>query len=222
MTMTRSPASMRAMAVRLFPDGPPLWRLLQHWRPAIAPFHVLMDEVPQGASILDVGCGGGLFLMLLAGEGRIAQGLGFDASSSAIGLAQHAARSLPGQPVRFETRAVGEPWPDGIYDVVSIIDLLHHISDPTAQADVIRLAARRIRPGGLLLLKDMTEMPLWRVAGSVIHDLVLARQWIRIPRRAEMIGWARAEGLILDHERTDNMLWYGHHLLVFRKPGDAS
>lgn len=216
-----TPSDLRALAARLFPEGPLVWRKMQHWRPMIAPFHVLIDAVPQGSSVLDVGCGGGLFLMLLAAERGLRRGVGFDASRPAIALAQRAAAALPDARLDFIALPVGEPWPSGPFDVVSIIDLLHHVP-PAVHGAIIAQAAERLRPGGLLLLKDMGERPLWRAWANVLHDLVLARQWTRIPRRRDILSQAAAAGLVLEGERIDNMLWYGHHLLVFRKPGDAS
>ena len=218
--MANTPSSLCAVARRLFTDGPLVLRMLQHWRPMIAPFGTLIDQVPTGSSILDVGCGGGLFLILLAAEGRIARGLGFDANASAIDLANGAAAHLADTPVTFECRPVQSPWPDASFDVVSVIDLLHHI--PSAVRPCVgRDAAARVRPGGLLLLKDMTERPIWRVAANVLHDLVVARQWVSFPKRGDMLAWGAAEGLHLVRERIDNMWWYGHRLLVFRKPEEG-
>jgi 2-polyprenyl-3-methyl-5-hydroxy-6-metoxy-1,4-benzoquinol methylase len=40
-------------------------------RPYICPFHILIDLIPSEANILDVACGAGLFISLLARLGRI-------------------------------------------------------------------------------------------------------------------------------------------------------
>ncbi len=204
------------LAKTLFPEGPTIQKLMQHWRPAIAPFHEILPEVPTGASVLDVGCGGGLLLMLLAAERHISLGVGFDASARAISFAKHAANQN-GFSLRFETRKAGDGWPEGLYDVVSIVDVLHHIPRPDQKA-VLQQAVKRLLPGGKLILKDMTERPRWRVCASKLHDLVLAKQWIEIPRRQDILSFTHELGLELNHEKTTNMLWYGHQLYLFHKP----
>jgi 2-polyprenyl-3-methyl-5-hydroxy-6-metoxy-1,4-benzoquinol methylase len=83
-----SPAEVAAVARSLYPEGPFLMRLMQRWRPYICPFGPLIDQVPADASVLDVGCGGGLFLGLLRAGRRLREGLGFDASRPAIAIAQ--------------------------------------------------------------------------------------------------------------------------------------
>ncbi|CAA7621814.1 bifunctional 2-polyprenyl-6-hydroxyphenol methylase/3-demethylubiquinol 3-O-methyltransferase UbiG [Magnetospirillum sp. UT-4] len=212
--------AMMELARRLFPEGSPLYRALQVYRPRICPFHVLVEAVPPGATVLDVGCGGGLFLALLAGSGRIARGVGFDAAAAAIDLARRAAARLPEGMLEFHHRNVGENWPDGLFDVVSVIDLLHHVPE-SARPQVIAEAAARVRPGGMLLVKDMAEGPFPYVLASLVHDLVLARQWVSFPKRADILAWAAQAGATLESERIDTMLWYRHHLFVFRKQEQA-
>ncbi len=213
-------AALAATARRLFTDGPPAWRLLQIYRPYICPFDVIIDAVPQGARVLDIGCGGGLLLGLLAAAGRIGGGIGFDTSVPAVELARGmAGRSFPGR-LDFEALAVQDSWPEGTFDVVTAIDVLHHVP-PSAQAGVVAQAAAKVRPGGLLLVKDMVTRPWWRAAANHLHDLVLARQWIHTPEGGDIVAWAGAAGLVLERERIDNVLWYGHRLQVFRKGGVA-
>jgi 2-polyprenyl-3-methyl-5-hydroxy-6-metoxy-1,4-benzoquinol methylase len=83
------------MAAQLYPDGPLLFRALQWYRPFICPFEALIVEIPEGAKILDVGCGGGLLLGLVGAAGLRPDGTGFDVSRPAIALAQRMAASGP-------------------------------------------------------------------------------------------------------------------------------
>ena len=46
--------------------------------PNIRPFHRLVEFVPRGSSVLDVGCGAGLFILFLAKRGWILSAVGFD------------------------------------------------------------------------------------------------------------------------------------------------
>jgi 2-polyprenyl-3-methyl-5-hydroxy-6-metoxy-1,4-benzoquinol methylase len=203
-------------AKRLFSDSS-LTSTVQRYRPFICPFAELIEPVPGGSNVLDIGCGAGLYLGLLASLGRIREGIGFDASPSAIAAAQRMSQKVV--PVRLDFRHLGvdEKWPDGRFDVVSLIDVMHHVPK-LVRADVIRLAADRVRPGGLFIYKDMVRRPLWRAAANRAHDLVMARQWISYEPVETVEAQCRVIGLELTQRQDINMLWYGHELRVFRRP----
>jgi 2-polyprenyl-3-methyl-5-hydroxy-6-metoxy-1,4-benzoquinol methylase len=75
-----------------------------------------------------VGCGAGLFIALLARLGRIDAAVGFDADRTAVRAAQSITNVLPNPSrIRFEHRDAHELWPDGRFDVVCLIDVLHHV-----------------------------------------------------------------------------------------------
>jgi 2-polyprenyl-3-methyl-5-hydroxy-6-metoxy-1,4-benzoquinol methylase len=205
------------MAREIYADSPAGIRYKQGFRPYICPLHVLIDFIPKNGTLLDVGCGAGLFIALLARLGRIESGVGFDADHQAIRAAQSVARSFP-NPARFcfEQRDVHEPWPDKCFDIVCLIDVLHHVP-PRQQADLIALAAEHVSPGGVFLYKDMVRRPRWRAWANRAHDLLLARQWINYAGISDVILWATSAGLRLDHRGDLNMLWYGHEWCLFRR-----
>jgi 2-polyprenyl-3-methyl-5-hydroxy-6-metoxy-1,4-benzoquinol methylase len=196
-------------------------RAMQHYRPYISPFGLLVHAVPPGSRVLDIGCGGGLFLGLLAQGGRILRGRGIDTSASAIAIAQVMRAGLPaGADVQFEARSASLPLPDEGYDVVTLLDVMHHI--PRAlQRTVLEQALARVEPGGQLIYKDMVHRPRWRALANGLHDLVIARQWIHYLPMDQAVAWAQAQGFeVLQLQRVD-MLWYGHEMAVFRRPAAA-
>ena len=72
--------------------------------------------------------------------------------------------------------------------------------------------------GGLLVYKDMVERPRWRAWKNRLHDLVLARQWINYAPLQSVCDWVRPAALHEDRRVQLNLLWYGHELVVFRRP----
>jgi 2-polyprenyl-3-methyl-5-hydroxy-6-metoxy-1,4-benzoquinol methylase len=214
-TVTRS--EILKVVRELYADGPVFLRSVQYWRPYICPYEELIELVPRGVSILDVGCGGGLFLGVSAALGRISQGLGFDASQQAIALAQSMARRLSGQTnVRFLRLNVSDPWPNETYDVVSLIDVMHHVN-PKNQLSLLDLAATHVGAGGQLLYKDMAARPYWRAVANRVHDLVIARQWIHHLPIEDVIRHVEKKGLELEERRSVDILWYRHEIAVFRQ-----
>lgn len=215
-----TPAECSRVAAELYRSAPTGRRLLMKYRPFICPFDLLITVVPQGARVLDVGCGGGLLLTLLAAAGRIRAGVGFDTNTTMIALARGVAKQA-GLPLTFEQRAVEDGWPDGEFDVISVIDVMHHIP-PRHQEVFLDQLIHRLPPGGRLIYKDMARRPVWRALANRLHDLVMARQWIHYLPIDRVEAKADEHGLH-EIECTDRaMLWYGHELRVYQRPDHSA
>lgn len=216
-----STRELRATARRIYTHGPRLIRTLQHWRPSICPFPALLEQVPRGASVLDVGCGGGLLLAFIGATRSPARLVGFDSSEAAIGLALENIERFPSPRPEFHRLDAEAAWPSGAFDVVSLCDVLHHVPR-SAQDVVLRRCAGALAPGGRLIYKDVHPDGLIRPNASRLHDLVIARERISIPRIADVEGVLRSEGLKSVLQRRINVLWYGHELAVFEKPAHSA
>jgi 2-polyprenyl-3-methyl-5-hydroxy-6-metoxy-1,4-benzoquinol methylase len=213
------PRELASLAASIYRDSPPFRKLLMTLRPYICPFERLIQCVPEGAAVLDVGCGAGLFLGLLAATGHRFRGVGFDASGSAIReatamAAQLKAQGGPGE-LRFEHIDVRAAWPEGTFDVVSIIDVMHHVPLDHRQA-LLEQAQTALVPGGLLIFKDIGIRPRWRATANRFHDLVLAREWVQYTPLRDVEAWCCSRGLQPLTSETMNRLWYGHELVLFR------
>jgi 2-polyprenyl-3-methyl-5-hydroxy-6-metoxy-1,4-benzoquinol methylase len=215
-------AGVGTLARGLYQQGPAALRFLQHHRHRIAPVARLLELVPAGSRVLDVGCGGGLLLNLLAATGRLSAGHGFDSAAPAVAVAQAAARRLAGRGAgcvpSFECRPVEAGFPSGEWDVVFMVDVMHHVPPPAQEAAFLE-AASRVQPGGLLVYKDMCDAPAWRAGMNRLHDLVVARQWIHYAPIESVDRWASEAGLVAERAEWIPILWYGHELRAYRRPG---
>lgn len=209
---------VHAIAAELFPGQTSLIEILNRLRPRIMPIDGLIAAVPPGARILDIGCGAGLFLGLLAASGRTLEGIGFDTSKDAIALAKSMQSRLPaGHSIRFERLSVDDPWPEGTFDAVSLIDVMHHIP-PEAQIGVLETAVSKIRPGGRIIYKDMADRPVWMATANRLHDLVIARDWINYLPLKTVHDTLAGMGFSLVEEQRARRLWYMHEMLVMEAP----
>ena len=136
---------LSAFYARVFAASSAGRRAMMKYRPFICPFEDL-GPYPEGASVLDIGCGCGLFLPALAFAGKRIAGVGVDAAPDAIRAATLAARTAEiakaDSALSFESAARMEAWPAGEFDVVSLIDVLHHIPAAQQRAFVTAAVAR--------------------------------------------------------------------------------
>ena len=201
----------------LYIDAARPQRLLAVWRPSISPMEPIARFVPAGASALDIGCGSGGLLLLLAATGRIGHGIGCDVSETAIRAADAARKRLVAPAIEFRRINDLDDVPRGPFDAVLMIDVLHHI--PRArQREAVLVAAERVAAGGVLIYKDMAARPAWRRWANTLHDLLLARQLVSYVPIAEVEHWIGHEGFSVSHTESYSRYVYGHELRVFRRP----
>lgn len=98
----------------------------------------LAEQIPQGASVLDIGCGDGTIAALIA-KARP------DISIQGVEVLPRADCQIPCSALDGNTL----PFGDGSFDVAMLVDVLHHTGDVSV---LLREAARVSRQ--LVLLKD--------------------------------------------------------------------
>ncbi len=144
------------------------------YRPYICPFHDLLNQIPQGISLFDVGCGAGSFLSILTNFNNPVKIAGIEIADNLI----NDARTLLS---KFEVeqhiyKYDGSIVPDEIseYDYVSMIDVYHHIP-PTIQVSFMKQLYTKMKPGAILVFKDIDKAnPL--VVMNKLHDLILSKE----------------------------------------------
>lgn len=211
-------ADVLSYARELYAEGPFIFRNMQRLRPYICPFEPLIEAVPADSRVLDVGCGAGLFLGLLAKAGRLREGCGFDLSAPAVLSANAMKQRLGDERLHFERVDADAPWPEGPFDAVSMIDVMHHVP-AEFQPGIFPQVADRLRPGGLFVYKDMASRPLWQAWGNRLHDLVLAGEWIHYLTLTDAIRLAGEAGLEVVSQMSYSRFWYAHEFVLFRRVG---
>lgn len=209
-------ATLRTLAKELYAHESGLGGWLARHRPAVCPFELLVPHVPPGATVLDIGCGGGLFLGLLAACGRLESGYGIDPSVSVIDRARRMAARF-GTQLQFDSRAPGAELPPGAFTVVSMIDVAHHVA-PAQLERLLGDALDRTAVGGRFVYKDMAARPVAHAIANRVHDAVLARQWIHYVPIARVRAIAERAGFRVIDRRDARRFVYAHELLVAERP----
>jgi 2-polyprenyl-3-methyl-5-hydroxy-6-metoxy-1,4-benzoquinol methylase len=188
---------------------------------ATCPFVRTARSVPSQGRVLEVGCGYGLFSLYLALCERRRLVVGVDVDGRKIvhaKVAAERARGL-GATCDFDVRPPGEV-PDGPWDAVVIVDVLY-LLDAAAQANLLRTCARRLGPGGVLVVKEMAMSPRWKATWNRAQE-TLAVRVLRITAGERLTfldpavlgGWMEADGLAVRHESLGRGYPHPHHLVV--------
>ncbi|GEL20764.1 class I SAM-dependent methyltransferase [Pseudonocardia asaccharolytica] len=112
----------------------------------------LVDRLRRGIDVLDVGCGRGHAVNLMAGAFPASRFIGYDFSEEAIGWARDEAAELGLTNAGFEVVDVARMRDSGRYDLVTAFDAIHDQADP---AGALAAAFRALRSGGTFLAGDV-------------------------------------------------------------------
>jgi SAM-dependent methyltransferase len=157
--------------------------------------------IPQPARALDVGSGTGEVVDELLAWGAATEGC--DIAQGAVDRLQ---TRFPGTPFfRVTLGAEPVPQPDATYDLVTVLDVMFHITDDDRWVTAVRDLGRVLRPGGRLIATDgfgdsdetraentrMRSLERWRAAvapsGLRLQSLAPCYRWLSREREVSVL-----------------------------------
>ena len=106
-----------------------------------------------GRKVLDVGCGGGLLAEAMARKGALVTGI--DLAEDLLQVARlHAMDTGIAVDYRLESAETHAIAHRAAYDVVTCMEMLEHVPDPTAVVDALGLL---VRPGGHVFVSTLNR-----------------------------------------------------------------
>ena len=131
--------------------------LVEEWFPALGG---AVDRLGRGGRVADVGCGRGASAVLVAKRFPHVSVHGFDVHGPSIEAARDAARAAGVAERCTFTEVPADDVPAGNYDVLLLVDCLHHMGDPGA---VARRARKVVAPDGVVMVVEP-------IAGDRLED----------------------------------------------------
>jgi len=204
---------MRAFIVlyRAFRSFPPTARAHTLIRFLTCPLLRVVERVPRGATLLDIGAGHGVFAVLVR-----------DRVSRVVAVEPDLRKVLPVAGVRC---VIGfDDVIRGSFDVITIIDVLYKI--PTSEWDaLLARIASRLNPGGTLIIKEMDPTERLKNRWNRLQERAASALGLTLGESfsyeapAEFTARLQKHGFAsVDVQRIDK--WYPHpHLLYVAQKG---
>ncbi|OGA17462.1 MAG: bifunctional 3-demethylubiquinol 3-O-methyltransferase/2-polyprenyl-6-hydroxyphenol methylase [Betaproteobacteria bacterium RIFCSPLOWO2_02_FULL_66_14] len=148
----------------------------------------------DGREVLDVGCGGGILSESMARRG--ARVTGIDLSEKALKVAQLHLLEGDELPVTYElesAESIADRQP-GRFDVVTCMELLEHVPDPSS---TVAACAKLAKPGGQIFFSTINRNPkayLFAVIGAEYLLKLLPKgthDYARFVKPSELARWSR-------------------------------
>jgi 2-polyprenyl-3-methyl-5-hydroxy-6-metoxy-1,4-benzoquinol methylase len=139
------------------------------WLPAIPDVHRRLTADPP-ARVADLACGEGWSTIAIARAYPKARVVGIDLDDPAIAQARrNLAGTEVGDRVAFHARDAAEPALQGTFDLVTVFEAVHDMSQPVP---VLRAARELLAPGGTMLVVDERVADTFTAPGDDIERLM--------------------------------------------------
>lgn len=154
----------------------------------------VLERIPPGAMLLDLGCGNGKIPLQLAENGFQGTYLGVDFS---LGLLDWAARDQPKEfKVEFrELDLTSSSWegilPPTAFDVVCCFATLHHIPGQRMRRDLCRNMRKYLKVGGLVYLSAWQFTRSERLKSRILPWDTIGLQEGQVDEGDFLLDWRR-------------------------------
>lgn len=112
----------------------------------------LEEKMRAGISVLDVGCGSGRAINLMARAYPSSRFTGYDFSAEAIDNAKKEAAAKQIDNAHFQVKDVANLEQHDTYDLITAFDAIH---DQARPAEVLQGIAKALKPNGVFLMQDI-------------------------------------------------------------------
>ncbi len=156
-----------------------------------------MNDVPQGAAVLDVGCGGGQIALALAETRPDLSITGLDLNADQVARAKRRSKQRGIEVSFVQGDALGMPFADRSFDAVYSIASIKLWPD---QSRGLRECLRVLQPNGLLFVVEADR-------GCTLEDAGRFVEAVGVPRLFKPIAlaafrtWVAGRGIEIDENR---------------------
>jgi cyclopropane fatty-acyl-phospholipid synthase-like methyltransferase len=196
--------------LKLYPPFLLRLRIMVRW--LILPLEKINQVLPVSGRILDVGCGYGLTTLYFALTNPARNLVGSDIDSYRLNLAKKISRSITN--VEFiKQNLTGNSTG---FDTIIAIDLLHHLSLANQNKFFSKIRST-LKPGGLLIIKEMNTTPKLKYYFNYLHDkLAYSKSSVHYLSPQKLSQLLIQSGFHIIKKQDISNIFYAHYLYVAR------
>lgn len=188
------------------------------WQKVIDRLIPLLGE----GNLLDIGCGHGLLLHLVQIEKKNQPGIGIDHDPLKIDIARHSVTN--GNPITFLNSGQEQQIANQSVSCVVLVDVLYAVT-PKDWPHIWELIHAKLKPGGMLLLKETVNTPKLKYWICLLQEVVATKilkytkgQFPFLPSYHYYFKELTQNGFdVIEHRRIDHGYLWPHYLFVARR-----
>lgn len=181
-------------------------------RSLIFPFDLIVDEIPDKGKVLDIGCGHGTLPIYIARKKRNVHVLGVELNRNRVLIAREKVRFLNN--VEFTDSDITKFKAEGGYDVITCLDVLHHIPRDL-QEGVVKKVSGMLKPGGVFILVEIDRNPLPKYIWNYMHDMIFTRsRELNYIKKEDALSMLKSSGLYVSATKDASSLMYARYMIT--------
>ena len=184
--------------------------------------HLLSLCMRGKVRVLEIGCGFGLFGCYFAAKNPRLRYHGIDLNAGRIAMANRAAKRLNLENITFEAGdAGGDLRLEDQYDVVIMMDLVHHIPDD-AKHRLFSSIQSKLKPDGRIVIKDIARKPAFKLFFTWVLDVLMTKGFDMWYWDEQRFRDAIDRSYQMETYRIPHWLPYPHMLYLFSREEHVS
>ena len=187
-------------------------------RPWICPFDPILDAIPPGKVVFDIGCGSGFLLGLTGGSKSPRRLMGVEIDRTLVAATRsYLALNVPDVAATICVYD-GAAFPESLAeaDVVLLVDVLHHVPKNNQQAFLTSIH-EKMQPGARLILKDIDAGRRVLCLCNKLHDLLAAGEIGNELTAHETERRLTSLGFEIVGRGAERRVWYPHYWFICEK-----
>jgi len=212
-----------AFILRSYSRLPLFTRLFILARYIVCPWNIILKYLDGRSSMLDIGCGHGLFLHLAKQRFPALGCIGFDHDKKKL---ECASDSTPRENLSFLPDNKIDTLAPASFDCVTLIDVLYSVP-PDEWSDILSLANKYLKPDGTIIIKETVNRPKWKYYICLVQETIALRILKYTKGHSPLLESvdhylaqiAAANFVVEEHRRIDAGYPWPHYLFVAKKEG---
>ncbi len=170
------------------------WRLHQLIRSLLMPYHKLLDRIPSRGTLLDLGCGHGIFLALAKISHPDLAVAGIDLAQNKIDGARLIFDYAGMKALSLDVSDISK-FPNRSVDIITVIDALY-LTPFDQWYSILEKCYGCLTQGGRILVKEMDPSIKWKFLLLYLHEQLSVKT----------LGWTMADSNKFAFPTSDDMI----------------